>query len=94
MAGKDTTKKKGEYSVSPFPPKDTTRYRVTPKRKAVPGKVEKIYCLCGELLLKIYPWASIGLSGRTPKCKKCQVKMQNEGSGALKVRRSAGPGLF
>ncbi len=41
--------------------------------KAQPKKVKKYYCpVCGELLLKIYPWANISVSPVTKEaCAKC-----------------------
>lgn len=37
-----------------------------------PHKVEKIFCpKCGELMIKIYPWASLRIQGAITPCNKC-----------------------
>ena len=44
-----------------------------------PTKVKRIFCKCGELQVKIYPWASFTFQeGATiPLCKKCANKQNN-----------------
>jgi len=52
---------------------------MTKKNKAVPKKVRSIKCAkCGELLLKVYPWAAINLPQDANKwiCTKCALKMR------------------
>ena len=47
-------------------------------KKLQPNKVIKIVCpKCGELMVKIYPWSTLGLTSSTVinPCKKCQNKL-------------------
>ena len=44
------------------------------KNKIQPMKIVKVYCPnCGELMLKVYPWSSIGVTPgkQIPNCSKC-----------------------
>ena len=46
------------------------------KQKLQPIKVKRITCKCGELQVKIYPWASFEFPVNTtiPPCKRCANK--------------------
>lgn len=42
-----------------------------------PNKVKSIFCPtkgCGELMVKIYPWASLTITGGITPCNKCLNK--------------------
>lgn len=41
-----------------------------------PTKVQKFYCQCGELMLKVFPWSSLRMDPKTPigPCYRCQNK--------------------
>ncbi len=42
-----------------------------------PNMVKKVFCpKCGELLIKIYPWASINIVGDVKPCGKCLNKIK------------------
>lgn len=47
------------------------------KKLLQPTKVIKLNCsICGEIMAKLYPWASLQIPSGTvfPPCKKCQDK--------------------
>lgn len=43
-----------------------------------PTKVKRIFCKCGELQIKIYPWSNLQIpeGSQIPFCKKCMNKQK------------------
>lgn len=66
------------FAFSNKPPKvvDDAYLDNVVKKRTQPNPVRKIKCVkCGELLLKIYPWADVAITrGDTMLCKKCANK--------------------
>jgi len=55
--------------------------------KIQPRKIEKIVCpKCRELMLKVYPWSSIGVTPgkQIPACGRC-INKYNKGTLARKI---------
>lgn len=58
-------------------------------RKVQPQGVRKIFCPtkgCNELMVKVYPWASLTIQGQVKPCAKCINK-------ALKIEKQLGLSL-
>ncbi len=58
--------------------------QVSTNKPIQPQPVKKIFCpRCGELLLKIYPWATLNIMGEVKACGKCLNEVKKKGNVAL-----------